>query len=387
MEEAKVSMMIPEISVYGPLLHALEHYGGYRRADFDAPPPGGDCDTLYVFPYDWRRDIVESAHALGCKIEELKRRLGRPDLRFDIVAHSMGGLVARYYAMYGERDVLDFSSARPDWSGARNLNRIIMIGTPNAGSMNALRVLLNGFSALSFAPIPRKLRQNLPIARVSVHAAFTSPALYQLLPPQQNARFFDAAMSPLAVDLYDVDTWRNFEWSAAYDEAARKRELGRLVNKFGPYNGNAESSRLAAERERFLHVVLRRAAAFHSALAVECPPPANLRFSFIGGDCIPTLDGAVILRRSAPRTLFHPSEYRGERWLRRKVGELIYSPGDGTVTRHSLFGRQLDALPAVAIPTSMRSIYVGTTLSCDSHNRLSRDKTLQNNLLTALLIQ
>ncbi|HKQ73204.1 MAG TPA: hypothetical protein VJ810_05710 [Blastocatellia bacterium] len=387
MEEAKVSMLIPEISVYGPLLKALVDYGGYRRASFDAPPPGGDCDTLYVFPYDWRRDIVESARALGCRIEELKRRLGRPDLRFDIVAHSMGGLVARYYAMYGERDVLDFSAARPDWSGARNLNRIVMMGTPNAGSMNALRVLLNGFSAVSFGALPRKLRQNLPIARVSVHATFTSPSLYQLLPPQQHARFYDDAMSPLPVELYQVETWRYFKWSAAFDEAARKRELRRLVNKFGPYNGSAESLRLAAEREHFLHVVLRRAAAFHAALAVECPPPANLRFSFIGGDCIPTLDGAVLLSGSAPRTIFHPADFRSEKWLRRNVAELIYSPGDGTVTRHSLFGRQLEALPAVAIPTPMRSIFVGTILSCDSHNRLSRDKTLHNNLLTALLIQ
>src|SRR5215475_13730743 len=58
-EEAKVSMLIPEVSIYGPMLKALELYGGYRRASFDAPAPGDDCETLYVFPYDWRRDIVE----------------------------------------------------------------------------------------------------------------------------------------------------------------------------------------------------------------------------------------------------------------------------------------------------------------------------------------
>jgi len=391
MEEAKVSMLIPEISVYGPMLKALEQYGGYRRASFDAPPPGGDCDTLYVFPYDWRRDIVESAQELGCKIEELKRRLGRPDLRFDIVAHSMGGLVARYYAMYGERDVLDIRPALPDWSGARNLNRIIMMGTPNGGSMNALRVLLNGFSGLSATlppgVLPRKLRQNLPFVRIGVHATFSSPSLYQLLPPQQQARFFDANMNPLPVNLYDIETWRYFEWSAAFDEGARKRELWRLASKLGPYSAGVESSRLAAERERFLRVVLRRAAAFHEALALECPPPLSLRFSFIGGDCTPTLDGAVILNSSSPRTVFHPADCPGDKLLRRKAAEMIYSPGDGTITRHSLFGRQLDAFPAVGIPTAMRSISVGTTLSCDSHNWLTRDKMMQDNLLTALLIQ
>src|SRR4030095_1392003 len=112
-------------------------------------------------------------------------------------------------------------------------------------------------------------------------ATFTSPSLYQLLPPRQQARFFDAGMTPLPVDLYDVETWRALEWSAAFDEGALKREFWRLVNKFGHYSAMVESSRLTAERERFLRVVLRRAAAFHDALAVECPPPANLRFSFI----------------------------------------------------------------------------------------------------------
>src|SRR5215475_8159027 len=107
LEEAKVSALIPEISIYGPLLEALEQYGGYKRGRFDAPPPGGDCDTLYVFPYDWRRDLVESARALGSMIEEVKRRLGRPDLRFDIVTHSMVLLVARSYAEYYELSLHD----------------------------------------------------------------------------------------------------------------------------------------------------------------------------------------------------------------------------------------------------------------------------------------
>lgn len=390
LEEAKVSALIPEVSVYGPLLEALERYGGYQRASFDAPPPGGDCDTLYVFPYDWRRDIVESARALGYMIEELKRRLGRPDLRFDIVAHSMGGLVARYYAMYGERDVLDGHAACPDWPGARNLNRVVMIATPNAGSTNALRVLLNGFSALSFArpfgSLPRKIIRKLPLARAGPRVTFTTPAIYQLLPPQRQARFFDSNLNPLPVELYDVETWRCFKWSAAFDEESRQRELKRLVKKLGPDAARAESLRRAAERERFLRVVLRRSAAFHNALAVECAPPPSLRFSFIGGDCIPTLDGVVILNGASPRTIFNASNFPGEKWSRRKVAELIFTPGDGTVTRHSLFGRPPDGRPPVAIPTSMRSTPVGTALFCGSHNGLSRDKEMQNNLLTALLI-
>jgi hypothetical protein len=40
----------------------------------------------------------------------------------------------------------------------------------------------------------------------------------------------------------------------------------------------------------------------------------------------------------------------------------------------------------VAVPTSMRSTHVGATLFCDSHNGLSHDRTMQDNLLTTLLI-
>jgi alpha-beta hydrolase superfamily lysophospholipase len=32
------------------------------------------------------------------RIDELKSKLKRPDLKFNIIAHSMGGLIARYAA-------------------------------------------------------------------------------------------------------------------------------------------------------------------------------------------------------------------------------------------------------------------------------------------------
>ncbi|HEX5085396.1 MAG TPA: hypothetical protein VFY40_25445 [Blastocatellia bacterium] len=389
-EDAKVSALIPEIAIYRPMLEALERYGGYQRGRFDAPPPGGDCDTIYLFAYDWRRDVVESARALGCMIEELKLKLGRPDLRFDIVAHSMGGLVARYYAMYGERDVLDAPVACPDWSGARNMNRIIMIATPNAGSINALRVLLRGFSALSFAApfgyLPRNYGRRLPFARVGSRVTFTIPAIYQLLPPGGQARFFSDSLSPLPVDLYDVETWRRYRWSAAFDDTFRRREFERLGARLGPDPARVESLRRAAERERFLQAVLHRSEAFHAALAVNCPPPPTLRFMFIGGDCIPTLDGVVIVNGLFPRAVFGLAEFRGDKRMRLKAADLLFNPGDGTITRQSLFGRPPDSRPAVAIPMSMRSPRVGTAIFCDTHNGLTHDRTVQDNLLTELIL-
>jgi pimeloyl-ACP methyl ester carboxylesterase len=391
LEEAHFSYFVPSVAVYGPLLAALERNGGYRRGDFNAPPPTGYADTLYVFPYDWRRDIVESARDLGAKIEELKQRLGRPDLRFDIVTHSMGGLVARYYAMYGERDVLDCPNALPDWAGARNLGKIIMISSPNDGSMNAFRTLLRGFAVVDSGKPTRgvisKFARKYLVARVGPGEVFTSPALYELLPPPQNTRFFDGTMKPLPVDLYNVETWRYYEWSAAFDERARWRELNRLIDDLGTMDGNAESLRLAAERECFLRLVLRRACAFHNAIEAECPPPPTLRFIFIGGDCIPTLNGAIILTAAPPRTIFRPSEFPAENGSRRKVRELLFTPGDGAVTSHSLLGYPLNPQMADPIPTALRSTPVEATYFCRSHLGLITDKGVQNYLLVTLLVQ
>jgi hypothetical protein len=276
-----------------------------------------------------------------------------------------------------------------------------MIGAPNAGSINSLRVLLNGFSALSFARpfgyLPLNLGRRLPFARVGPRVTFTVPAIYQMLPPRGQARFFSAALSPLPLDLYDVETWRRYKWSAAFDDASRRQELARLINKLGPDAARAESLRLAAERERFLGVALRRSAAFHAALDVECLPPPTLRFSFIGGDCIPTLDGAIVIDGVTPHTIFSVAEvrpgfrsgFRMDKWSRRKAAELIAAPGDGTITRHSLFGLPPSdkiGRPAVGVRTSMRSSIVWTALSCDSHNGLTHDQMTQDNLLTELLI-
>ncbi|MGH9903228.1 MAG: esterase/lipase family protein, partial [Pyrinomonadaceae bacterium] len=104
LETARLVRLGPEVYVYYTLLQALRQFAGYREGDWDNPPPDGDRDTFYVFAYDWRRDNVETAREFVRRVEELKRKLGRPDLRFNVVAHSMGGLVARYAAMYGDAD-------------------------------------------------------------------------------------------------------------------------------------------------------------------------------------------------------------------------------------------------------------------------------------------
>jgi pimeloyl-ACP methyl ester carboxylesterase len=75
--------------------------------------------NVQPYPYDWRRDLETEAVGLHRFIRE--KFAGKP---VSIVAHSMGGLVAR---------ALWKSSPKAD-SGEPLLRRLIMLGTPNLGS-------------------------------------------------------------------------------------------------------------------------------------------------------------------------------------------------------------------------------------------------------------
>ena len=389
-DRAKFFRLTPEIEFYDSLLTALEQYGGYQRGSMDNPASDGDRDTYYVFPYDWRRDNVEAAQLLMQKIVKLKQLLKRPDLRFDILAHSMGGLVARYAAMYGEQDVLDASEPKPDWAGAQHFARLMMFGTPNSGSMDAFSTLVNGYSVLG---------TNWPQLRLldalDKDAVFTTPSAYQLLPHSGYARFYDEQLNPLALDIYDATTWQKYGWSIAFDSAFKTEEQKKfeqtrkkLKKKKTPEAetqlGELEATRerMLATREPFLKAALARAVKFHRALDVASLPPPTLRFYLFGGDCEPTLEAAIVGNiQGKLQTLFRVSRALGKSEFRQRAATLMFAPGDSRVTRHSLFGLQVNEHGLASIlPRPEQAIF-----HCEGHGDLPLNTTLQNNLLTVLM--
>jgi len=76
---------------------------------------------LFEFPYEWRDSNVENAKLLRTKIQEIKEKNHWP--KVDIVAHSMGGLLAREYieSDYYQDDV----------------DQLITLGTPHNGAPEA----------------------------------------------------------------------------------------------------------------------------------------------------------------------------------------------------------------------------------------------------------
>lgn len=383
-DAAKLGKLAPEVYIYHHLLRALEDYGGYREGDWMNPPEGGDEDTFYVFAYDWRRDNVESARQLVKRVEALKLKLGRPDLRFNVVAHSMGGLVARYAAMYGDRDLPEAGAEpRPDWAGAGFVNKVFMFGTPNGGSTEAFAVLLEGYSVTE--GLRRRVHLLNKLSREDVMAV---PSIYQLLPHAARVNFLDRDLRPLSVDLYDPGTWRRFGWSAAHDPAFRAAyERGAARDEEAP-----AGRRTLAELDAYFDAVLARARRFHEALDARgvdgADAPVKL-FAF-GGDCEETLSAPVILRDGKTGrwlTLTRPQSLKGSdghRFKREEVVRAMYAPGDGRVTRDSLLGVGLGAGRASALyETPLPVAYAAFT--CDLHSDLQNNLTLQDNALTLLV--
>jgi pimeloyl-ACP methyl ester carboxylesterase len=382
LETARLARIAPEVYVYHGLLRALEDFGGYREGNIDNPPEGGDADTFYVFPYDWRRDNVETARLLVKRVEALKLKLGRPDLRFNVIAHSMGGLVARYAAMYGDRDLPAAGApAQPDWAGGAFFNKILMFGTPNEGSMEAFATLLEGYSVTE--GLRRRVRLLNKLSREDV---LTAPSIFQLLPHRETARFLDASLQPLALDLYDPETWRRYGWSAAHDPGFRAAYArGKPDGLEAPtHEGTLE------ELDAYFVAVLARARAFHEALDATGPgAPAVPLFAF-GGDCEETLTAPVVFRdekRGRWETLTRPRSLRapdGSRVARKEVERAMYEPGDGRVTRHSLLGHNLGPRRASELyETPLPVAYAA--FACDLHSDLHSNLTLQDNALTLLV--
>jgi hypothetical protein len=87
------------------------------------------------FPYDWRRDNRSSARklakALPGFLENWRKASGNAQAKVTFIAHSMGGLVARYYI-----------ECLGGWQVTRQL---ITFGTPFRGSLNAVDFLSNGY--------------------------------------------------------------------------------------------------------------------------------------------------------------------------------------------------------------------------------------------------
>ena len=357
LESVRVSLLgLPiEQHAYLSILRTLGA-GGYRDqqlGEAGAIDYGEEHFTCFQFAYDWRRDNVENARRLHEFIlakkayveAELSRRYGiERDVRFDLVAHSMGGLLARYYLRYGGADLPEQGDPEITWAGARHVARLVMVGTPNAGSLGALSDLVVGSQLHPILP-------RYPPAVVG-----TMPAIYQLLPRDRHAAVVDDAGQP--VELYSVESWERFGWGLLGPGA------GGLLEQWMPETPD-RAARQAIAREH-VERSLRRAQRFHSALDAPATPPPGTTLHLFSGDAVAT-----------------PAVMRAE--VDGSLTRVEWGPGDGQVLRSSaVMDERLASSewrPGVVTPIDWHAV----TFVFSDHLGMTRDPSFTDNLLWQLL--
>ncbi len=388
--EVKLPSVLPDVVVYQDVLNALSERG-YSEATWANPQA---TDVFYVFAYDWRRDNVESAQTLIKKIEAVKARLGNSDLQFDVVAHSMGGLLARYAAMYGAADLpANGKSPIVTWAGAKHFGKILMFGTPNEGSFASFDALVNGYNIGS---------RNLPFVNDLSNAdSFALPALYQLLPHRRTARVLDENLKPIKVDLYLADNWIKYGWGAIGDKSflARLKDASRIqgvepaqIKEFKTIDDKLLSETTFAEVKSYLTVVLNRADRFHQALNAPVRGKAPITTYAFGSECEPTPNAVVLVRESKSkewRTLTAPREFRtaDNREISKKaMQQAVFAPGDGNVTRRSLLGETVRERGGKTI-TKIAYPFESSSFFCAQHHKLLNNPEILSDLLVKLGIE
>ncbi len=345
---------------YGAIIRTLASAGGYEPGVLGQPVAAGQRH-YYVYLYDWRRDNVESARGLDALITQIRRDHGNPDLKVDVIAHSMGGLITRYFVRYGTQDVLDDNRFPVNNHGAERVRRVILLGTPNLGSVSAVQGFIEGVK-LGFGRLPTEV-------------LVTMPSTYQLFPHPLNDWIVSSSGKALDRDLFEPRLWERFQWSV-YDPRVQERIIAQFDD---PEAGRAQVELL----QRYFDKHIERARRFVWSLTIGLESPA-VQYIVFGGDCsltptrilVEEIDGESVVRLWPKNVTVRVPGV--------DYDELMLEPGDGTVTKASLLARNsLD-------PTVPRHEYSFFPLDyafflCERHDQLTGNINFQDNLLQALL--
>ncbi len=342
---------------YGKIERTLAGPGGYTMARPGEPLDQDAQRFYYRYVYDWRQDNAATAADLDRLVDQIRLDHGNPDLKVDIVAHSMGGLVTRYWLRYGSVDVLNDNEFPINNEGAMKARKIVLVGTPSLGSASALQQLLDGadFGVNEMAP----------------ETLLTFPSAYQLLPHPIVDSTLDIKGQPLPRDFFDIELWRALEWGP-YDSKVRQR----LIAK-GFTDDDFDSL------ENYVHTHLERARRFQWSLTVANDSGEQELIVF-GGDCVATSARILIedLEDDSYVRLW-PTEIE-QPLSGIDYASLMLEPGDGAVTKASLLARtELDP----SIPRHQFSDFPldYAVMFCEDHSKLPGNITFQDNLLHILL--
>ncbi|MBS1368989.1 MAG: hypothetical protein HPZ91_03435 [Lentisphaeria bacterium] len=322
---------------YGMAVRQLERAG---YVDGGKPlPKGRKHPNLFCFAYDWRRDLPEGAAKLHEFLMEKRKYLQELyekeygikdyDVQFDIVAHSMGGLLARYYLMYGDQDLPQNPEKLPelDWRGAILVDKLIVVGTPNDGYLDTFSELVRGLALVPGAP-------RLPSGILA-----TFPSYYQMLPgPSGGTVAFRLGNDEriASYNLFNPNAWLQNKWGLG--DPANDRYWKLVIPEA---EGPTPEARLKIARDHLLKCLVR-AWQFRRALSVPADPPGSCVLYLFAGDAVET---ASVINVDPDG----------------KILNTEYSAGDGKIlissARFDSTTRRIQTPPYSRSPISWQAVY------------------------------
>lgn len=223
------SGLIQSIQVFGPW--KMDQYSGLRQV-FTAMGYSVGVD-YFEFPYDWRQSNFTTAARLRQWVDANERLAGR---EFDIVAHSMGGIVAEVFARRHDP--------------TRQVRRLVTLGTPFLGSANALATLESGWGR-----IQNWMAGGMETIR---RTSLSFPAMFELMPRYPNCCILGRPGDPdrQPYNIVAAEGWSKLDWGippqsprAARIETvlARTAELGQLLSEPLPPHLADQAYRIAGD--------------------------------------------------------------------------------------------------------------------------------------------
>jgi len=302
--------------------------GGVRKLAIDRPgisPEGlvakyydgivshlSKTHTVIPFPYDWRRSIAHEAVRFGASLHDHLSQSRHP---VRILAHSMGGLVAR--AAFAQDPGL--------WESfkSRGGARLLMLGTPNGGSHSIVMMLMGRdrvAKALRTLDITMSGKEQL-----AVTSRF--PGVLDLLPLDPN------------LDLFSTESWKSLQ----------------SVDKAGDEWALPEATDLANARD--LHALLGKA---------PFDPEIMLYIAGLG----PTVDGVHIHDDGVGRKILFTRTPEGDGRVPWNTGILPGMPVWYVEAEHGDLPRHAPAFPGI-----MELLEKGTTASLPNQRPVARAGT------------
>jgi pimeloyl-ACP methyl ester carboxylesterase len=326
--------------------------------------------NLFIFHYDWRMSNFDSADQLSAFVTELinKGKIGS-DQKFNIVAHSMGGLVARLYLEKPERRA--------------KVHKLIYLGTPFLGSMNTLGTLSEGWTDTL------GLQNWLAGGEASIRRTIISfPGFLELLPryvPSSTGHCCEVKEANGAyseIHVFDPSTWAQLHWLTPPHDSGRDFQI---------FSANLRRSEsltpiLAAKPKDVIEVLFAgdpkdTRFIFTVDRADTSPSPSHWKFSFQPGDGTvsewsaarnPRLDNIS----GALQSFYAHANIFDDKWVRSELHRELFNAeavvvrpiagsGHPQLTVSSGGVSQAAQVETVAIRPSVTYLKVGSPLTAD----------------------